>query len=393
MDPRIDRRRFVTCALAGAMTMALGLQGGRVARMLGAQASAAAATHRLIIGEAMAEMVDLRPVYVRTFGTAEGPTLPGPVLTAIAGDAVALEVTNTLDQPHGFAVAGTSIRSGPIPPGATRTVEFTAPAAGTYIYLDPVDAPVNRLLGLCGVLAVLPSSGNTPYTAPTPAVRRLFDDLGGTAHFPGEPWRPERTRVWHIHTIDPRWHDIAARGGALDPARVAADNLPQYFLLNGQSGYFASHDPRSVPAGRVGQPHLIRIVNTGVTANSLHIHGNHVYVTAERGVVARDALMIDSWRVGPLDTVDWVLPFRRPPDIPGPPDAPLREVLAQELAYVDRYGVRQSPLIYPMHCHAEPSQTAAGGNYPGGLVTHWEITGDLDGVDFPPSTTTTRTRR
>jgi hypothetical protein len=45
--------------------------------------------------------------------------------------------------------------------------------------------------------------------------------------------------------------------------------------------------------------------------------------------------------------------------------------------------VPQSPLTYPMHGHDELSQTAAGGNYPQGMVTTWEITGDLDGVDFP----------
>jgi hypothetical protein len=28
-----------------------------------------------------------------------------------------------------------------------------------------------------------------------------------------------------------------------------------------------------------------------------------------------------------------------------------------------------------MHCHCEMSQTAAGGNYPQGLVTHWQIEG------------------
>ena len=45
-------------------------------------------------------------------------------------------------------------------------------------------------------------------------------------------------------------------------------------------------------------------------------------------------------------------------------------------------GVPQSPLAFPMHCHVEMSQSAAGGNYPRGLVAHWEITGDVDGVDF-----------
>ena len=52
--------------------------------------------------------------------------------------------------------------------------------------------------------------------------------------------------------------------------------------------------------------------------------------------------------------------------------------MREELSYRDKYGLFQSPIEYPMHCHMEPSQTAAGGNYPGGLVTHWAITGDLD---------------
>jgi hypothetical protein len=55
--------------------------------------------------------------------------------------------------------------------------------------------------------------------------------------------------------------------------------------------------------------------------------------------------------------------------------------MPQELRYRDDYGIAQCPVEYPMHCHMEPSQAAKGGNYPGGLVTHWAITGDV-GVDF-----------
>ena len=43
----------------------------------------------------------------------------------------------------------------------------------------------------------------------------------------------------------------------------------------------------------------------------------------------------------------------------------------------------QSPLEYPMHGHTEIDQTAAGGNYPQGMITHFIITGDLDKVPFP----------
>ena len=35
------------------------------------------------------------------------------------------------------------------------------------------------------------------------------------------------------------------------------------------------------------------------------------------------------------------------------------------------------PMRYVMHCHTEMSNTAGGGNYPQGLVTHWEMTEPL----------------
>ena len=53
-----------------------------------------------------------------------------------------------------------------------------------------------------------------------------------------------------------------------------------------------------------------------------------------------------------------MLPVRRPPES------------------IDQvWEARTEDWIYPMHCHAEPSQTAAGGLYPGGLVAHWVLAG------------------
>jgi hypothetical protein len=34
-------------------------------------------------------------------------------------------------------------------------------------------------------------------------------------------------------------------------------------------------------------------------------------------------------------------------------------------------AAQQCDWIYPMHCHAEMSQTAGGGLYPGGQVSDW----------------------
>lgn len=381
----IDRRRFLALGLtSAAAAMALGsTQAGRVAGLVGGSARAATRAIRLEFGEAEVEMVDLSKVYMWTFEDEFGPNFPGPTIHAVEGDVIGLTIRNRLRQPHAFAVAGTGISTGSIPPGEEREFTMTAPAAGTYIYLDPLNAPLNRLMGLHGVMVVLPQAGPSPYTDPPPAVRRLFEDLGSTAHFPGEPWIPERTRVWHLHTVDPRWNARVAAGESVSGAQVASDHLARYFLIGGRSGYFASHAPDLAPSGRIGQPHLIRIVNTGMVRHSLHIHGNHVAVTCENGRVSTNAPFIDSWPVGPMQRVDWLLPFVRPPDIPGLESLPLRTALRQELAYRDKYGLFQSPIEYPMHCHMEPSQTAAGGNYPGGTVTHWAITGDLDGTPFP----------
>lgn len=378
---RVSRRHFLKVGFTGAMLVAIGGQAKLVSELTGGTAFASPALYDLTITDAMVEMVDLKRVYHRVFASDQGAHLPGPILHMFAGDEVEMRITNRLDEPHALAIYGTPIATGPIAPGATAVLRFNAPAAGTYIYLDPTDAPVNRLLGLHGTMIVLPAEGSSPYSDPPERLGRLFADLGSAAHFPGEAWTPERTRVWHIHTIDPRWHATAQAGGAIVPAQMAADYKPRYFTVNGQSGFFASHNPVNSPVGRIGQPHLIRIVNTGMASQSLHIHGNHVYLCAEGGVMAANVRHIDSWHLPPMGRVDWLLPFVRPPDIAGPEELPLRQVMAGELGYRDALGVPQCPLEYPMHCHMEMSQTAHGGNYPGGLVTHWAISGDLD-MDF-----------
>ncbi|MBI5507884.1 MAG: multicopper oxidase domain-containing protein [Deltaproteobacteria bacterium] len=335
----------------------------------------------LSIGEALVEMIDGELVYAWAFGDPRrGPSVPGPVLEAFAGQELQVTVTNTLSTPHAFAVLGTPIATKPIAPGATETLTFRAPPAGTYLYVDPLSAPVNRLMGLHGAMVVLPEErAGTPYSAPTPAVARLFGDLGTTEHFPGEPWQSDRSRVWLFGSVDLRLPDSISRGATFDMNEF----LPGYFTINGLSGAFASHDPETIPKGRLGEPHLVRILNAGMAAHSPHFHANHVYVLARNNVVQENVVLVDSFTVGPTERVDVLLPFMRPPDVAGDPQTPLRDLVKHELGM--RLGTPQRPLAYPMHCHMEMSQTAAGGNYPQGLVTHWEITGDLDGVDFPES--------
>jgi hypothetical protein len=79
-----------------------------------------------------------------------------------------------------------------------------------------------------------------------------------------------------------------------------------------------------------------------------------------------------------MDRRDVLLPFEIPPDIPyRTPVGSAQPGETQFERMVKGQTQEPFPLRYVMHDHNEISQTAAGGNYPQGLVTHFEIMGGL----------------
>ncbi|MEQ1616991.1 MAG: hypothetical protein ABL883_01445 [Terricaulis sp.] len=338
----------------------------------GAQAQAGASvTAALTIEPADVEMIDGVRVFMLLFYGASGAR---PVLRATEGDQLRVVVRNNDSRPHGFSVPGVPGASIPsIGAGQTREVIFTAPRGGTYLYLDPTLAPINRLLGLHGALIVAPLDPTTPAGVITPfsraaqtsEVRAVFEALGPPGRFPGRPWSPDRDRIWMFSQIDPALHRRVDLRQSINPASVAATFAPRYFTLNGRSGFDAAHDEATAPEGYIGEPMLLRVLNAGLATHSPHIHGNHVMelsgIDAAGAMTVRANLLeIDAWTMSPLDRKDVLLPFERPPDIPAAA-YPMRE--------------EQFPLHYPMHCHIEMSQTAGGGLYPHGLIADWTILG------------------
>jgi FtsP/CotA-like multicopper oxidase with cupredoxin domain len=294
------------------------------------RAEAQAVDVRLFVNEGFVALPGGKQLYHRGFGAApDDPGMPARVLRAVEGDHVTVSVTNTLDEPHAFAIRGL-VDSGPIAPGATATVRFDAPRPGTYLYADPLGAPVNRVLGLHGALVVNPSgASNVPF-------------VGGP--------RFVREFVWVFTCIDTDWSERARRRERVD---AAAGFMPDVFLLNGRFGDFSSKALDTTPHGRVGEPTLVRMVNAGLTVKSIHFHGNHVQVLARNGspppvVMNKDTVFVDRG-----ETVDVLLPFRVPPDAFPP--------------------TRVSE--FPVHDHQEMSQTLHGGLYPNGLLTDWHLEG------------------
>jgi hypothetical protein len=397
--------------------------------------------------------------------TADGvslpPDCPGPTICAVNGDSINVTIENLLDEPHNFYIPGifdartdavnsidgvTKYPNG-IPPGITVTGTITASASGPHLYYDNLNEPVNRVMGLHGALIVRPAvpvSGHkyTPYDNPSAHVQALYDSFGSSAHFPGLAWEqgtgtppigqfgrpgyfppspdycpPFRQYSWILHAASPNlFAEVGNFTAGLDyPAQqfqqkylrdpfsfTRANNIPQYFTINGQSGFFSHFSPSITPMGRVGEPIVIHIMNAGLWTFSMHYHFNHFYVTYDNGV-SDNPIWIDIYNIDPMDTVDYTMPFMRSPNIPttrglGLPDPGMTTINGQPCwppveemdVYMPALGTsasdvngnpvslaqRESPLCYPMHDHSEASQTSQGGNYNTGMISGVYCTGD-----------------
>lgn len=403
----MERRDFLKFGMSGLTAIVVGKVANVNSFFTTTDAFAATQTIELSMVEAMKEMVDRTPVYMWVYAGPSGPSYPGPVIIATEGDVISLKVNNNLDEDHGFGITGLrfgGVRAAAggipiIPPGGSRTFTFRAPKAGSYLYYDPLNAPVNRVLGLHGAFLVLPRGpvlGHhlNPYGRwASISVRHLFDDCGSSPYYPGIPW-DGRYRVWVIGNTDPAWNTMAMNGQVINPVDFQQNFLTRYFTMNGHSGVFAATAPDVAPRGMIGEPMIIRILHAGMVTHSLHLHANHFYVLSVNGKIWAEPWWLDVFTAYPMDRIDWLIPFMFPPDIPIGPTVsggttwpPTEELNTYLPSLGDPNFMRLSPLVYPMHCHMEMSQSGAGGNYPTGLVTHIEFTGDardpLNPIVFP----------
>jgi hypothetical protein len=289
--------------------------------------------------------VDGRAMHVWRFsknGTGVQPSDWYRVIEVTQGDTFTITLTNNHTKTHELKVDGTSITTGPVPPGQTVTSPvFTAPDVGTYIFHDPTDGNgVYRALGLHGMFVVKSTSGIKPYDAyTTPAFQQQY--------------------AWNMHAWDSSWASKAKNNQTIDPATFQ----PDYFTINGISGWLSDGDVDVSPIGIIGRITLIRIINTTLTVHSPHIHGNHMTILTDHNGASRNIGMRmaqpvvlqpekDIVPLRPMDIKDCRLPYNNPPDT---------ATGALDVG------------TYPMHCHTELSQVAHGGIYPNGMLTKWKI--------------------
>ena len=370
---RSTRRGFLAF---GATTAATAATAGLATRA----AIADAEPFKLVITEGERTMYDGTPVWFRGFARTTGapPELPGPPLgnpgpgiverEIFEGDTVRVEIKNDTPRDHTFLIERTASEApkdpviGPvvIPARSKREITFTAPDAGTYIYRD-ADRN-NRILGMHGVLIVMPSGvggRNLPY-APKPGRLKI-------------PAEVRRQYVWALHDVDPVLGELAR--SRFNDAKLdfpIGQILPRYFLINGQTGDYAVHDVEHtvpvVPLQDAANPVvgvMIRVVNTGVATHQCHWHGNHVFPVMYNHRPQSAGLVFerDVIRTEGLHRVAVILPAHTGYDAFPPLNENHPKAAGQQ---------------YPMHCHAEMSQTGAGGGYPFGMLTDWHLAAPRD---------------
>ncbi len=440
----MKRRDFLKLTATGVATLVLGSK----IPFLGVQnAFAADQTLEIEITDAMKQMVthnainDARCYFwvykMKANGVDIPVDCPGPSIYGIKGDQINItSITNNLDEPHSFYIPGI-FDSGPIAAGQTvGPFTITLNQSGAFLYYDNLNAPVNRVMGLHGGLVVRPAakaSGHnfTPYDNPSANVQALYDAFG-TSVFPGLKWEEGDTNLslpnptppfrQYIHIYHQASPNLFREVGELPPGQIYSAALfmqkflrdpfsptrqngkPQYFTINGQSGFFSHFSGGITPINRVGEPVVMHIINAGLHTHSMHFHCNHIYVTSINGVSNPNPIWVDVYGIKPMDRIDYTFPFMRPPDNAnirgiGRPDTPLRtisgnfcwppqdemQVFIPALGTTAKgadgvtdveMGQRLSPLCYPAHDHLEPSQTAQGGNYNCGLITGAYVIGD-----------------
>jgi hypothetical protein len=407
----MHRRDFCRYGVATLGFAGLSLSADRALAQAICQAGAGSPTYSLDIVDVATQMIDGTRLNMIGFGR-----VPGPVLRVEEGSEVRISLTNRRMEPHRFEITQVPEATTEVAPGCTATIAFTAPAAGTYIYHDGLEGPLYRILGLHGVLVVEPLHGTTPSGSRTPysldalndaqrrSITAVFDALGTNPRFPGGKWVPaprdaayaNQEKVWVLGEVDPRFNALVVPGEPIrrDAALTGSvvDNfVPRYFTINNRSGFDLHEGDDVVVRNYIGEPTVLRLVNVGLAHHYNHFHGNDLMKLAGlefdvtspnfgRVVVQDNIFELDTHALWPLDRVDLLLPFEVPHDIPFRlPHANPDPEAGQFARMVAGKAQERFPLRYVSHDHVEMSQTAAGGNYPQGMVTHWEIVGGVGG--------------
>lgn len=229
-------------------------------------------------------------------------SVPGPQLVVTEGDKVCVQITNNLKSESDTAVhfhgigfpylendtdGVPTVGAGPmIMRGQTLAVHFTAPPAGGYVYHAHEDSVRQAMLGLYGTINVLPKVPSS------------------TVYAVDQFWMLSE---WHVTK------DQANNVVRNIPAGLDADNLPNYFTINGKSfdPYALTHDGDAGAAAgnklivlKKGEKARIRMFGMGQFPHAMHMHGRNFKVIAKDSTPLTTPQIMNTVTVHPGELYD-----------------------------------------------------------------------------------------
>lgn len=225
-------------------------------------------------GELVAVDGVILPTLCFTDAATGPPALPSPVYRLNQGEDLVVTLHNNDDQPHGFEVLGIGGSDWVVAAGGSDTRTFSFPDAGTFIYRDHVDYPVNAGIGLVGMIEVR--------------------DPGLVAD--GE-------FTWFLGDHSQNWMTAADLGDPIDTSVYD----PNYFTVNALAGFDTMGDPSAYVEGAVGDRLYIRVANGGLRLHTLHFHGYHVDIVRRNGTTLPAPISKDTIPVPVGETMELLL--------------------------------------------------------------------------------------
>ncbi len=211
---------------------------------------------------------------------ADPATIPGPVLVVNQGDAVTVNLTNTLT--HTTSITFDGIAMVPdlagVVAGGTKAYTFTASTPGTYLYeagLLP-GTQYQASLGLTGALIVRPTG------------------------LPGQAYADVSTTFGDEALVIASEIDPALNASATPWTFDLRNFAPRYFLVNGAAYTSASSDI----AVTSGNTLLLRYINAGIQHHSLAVLGLHQRVLAADGSLLPSPRTMVAETLAPGQTAD-----------------------------------------------------------------------------------------
>jgi hypothetical protein len=319
-------------ALVPGQASAIPLGAPKVGMVCSDTPSGATQTFNLVAKTGYIQTPDGNSVFMWSYANADAPDngafqSPGPVLCVTEGQAVVINLTNSLPEPTSVVLPGqdaqvtasggtaglltTEAGSG----GGTVTYTFTAGKPGTYLYESGSDISKQVEMGLYGALVVRPSLG-----------------AGYAYNSAGTRFDPAREFLMLFNEIDPDLHHAVETGGTYD--FNALHN--RYFAINGREFPDTVQDNGSplLPGQPYGSlvriqpnsatntlPALIRMINAGANNHPFHPHGNHTTQIAQDGRLVAPTEHFGE-TIGSGQTIDYLLRWDDQ-DMWNPVDKPL----------------------------------------------------------------------